>query len=85
MGREGVAKPMAACGSGPSGEFLLIVATIVSIKLGQGRSAEELGLLAAFFTVLGDNLALLAVTRTAPEGGGACAAEDDGRADVKVS
>ena len=42
----------------------------------QGRSAEELGLLAAFFTVLGDNLALLAVTRTAPEGGGACAVGD---------
>lgn len=76
MGREGVAEPMAACGSGPSGEFLLIVATIVSIQLGQGRSAEELGLLAAFFTVLGDNLALLAVTRTAPEGGGACTAGD---------
>lgn len=51
----------------PSGEFLLIAASLASIQLAQGRSEEELGLMAAFFTVLGDNLALLAVTRPAPE------------------
>lgn len=62
---------------GPSGEFLLIIAMLVSFQLAQGKTAEELGLLAAFFEVLGDNLALLALRRPAleesgPETGAQC-------------
>ena len=49
--------------SGPSGEFLLAVATLVSLQLAQGKSTDELVLIAAFFTVLGDNLALIAAAR----------------------
>jgi hypothetical protein len=41
------------------GPFWLVVAAMVSIQLAQGRSAEELDLLSAFFTVVADNLALL--------------------------
>lgn len=52
---------------GPSGEFLLLIALLVSFQLAQGKTAEELGLLAAFFDVLGDNLALLALRRPAAE------------------
>lgn len=47
----------------PSGEWLLIASTLVSIQLAQGRTEEELALMAAFFTVLGDSLALMAITR----------------------
>lgn len=49
----------------PSGEWLLIASTLVSIQLAQGRTEEELALMAAFFTVLGDSLALMAITRPA--------------------
>lgn len=52
---------------GPSGEFLLLIALLVSFQLAQGKTAEELGLLAAFFDVLGDNLALLALRRPATD------------------
>lgn len=52
----------------PSGEWLLIASTLVSIQLAQGRTEDELALMAAFFTVLGDSLALMAITRpTLPE------------------
>ena len=44
----------------PSGELLLAVAALVSIQMSQGRSTDEIALLAAFFTALGDNLALIA-------------------------
>lgn len=43
-----------------SGPFWVTAAALISIQLAQGRSAEELDLLAAFFTAVGDNLALLA-------------------------
>lgn len=49
----------------PSGEFLIIVAALVSFQLAQGRTADELAVIAAFFDILGDNLALLAATRPA--------------------
>lgn len=52
--------------SGSSGENLLLLAAAASLKLAQGRTADELGQLAAFCTVLGDNLALLALS--APSG-----------------
>lgn len=40
---------------------LLLLATLLSIQMAQGLNDEDLALLAAFFTVLGDNLALLAL------------------------
>ena len=43
-----------------SGGMLVTTAAIIAVQLSQGRSADELSLLAAFFTVLGDNLALIA-------------------------
>lgn len=49
----------------PSGEWLLIASTLVSIQLARGRTEEDLALMAAFFTVLGDSLALMAITRPA--------------------
>ena len=49
--------------AGASGELLLALATLVSIQLAQGRSEDEITLMAAFFTVLGDNLALIAARR----------------------
>ncbi len=55
-----------AC-SGPSGEFLLGTATVLAIQIAKERTAEDLQLLAAFFTVLGDQLALLSLK--APKGG----------------
>ncbi len=44
-----------------SGECLVLLAAVTAIQLAQGKCAEELGTLGAFFTVLGDNLALLAL------------------------
>lgn len=41
-----------------SGDALLLLATAVSLQLVRGRTTEEIELMAAFFTVLGDNLAL---------------------------
>jgi hypothetical protein len=48
---------------GLNGEFLVLVAALVSIQMAQGRSTDEIDLLAAFFTVLGDNLALISTRR----------------------
>lgn len=48
---------------GPDGEALVLVAAAVSIQMAQGRSDDELALLAAFFTSLGDNLALIVARR----------------------
>lgn len=47
--------------SGPSGQELLLLATAASLRLAENRSAQELGFMAAFCTVLGDALALLAL------------------------
>lgn len=63
---------MKDCG-GPAGEFLLIIAAIVSIQLSQGRTVDEIVLLSAFLEVVGDNLALIAARRTITE---VAAAED---------
>lgn len=57
---------------GLSSEGLVLLGALASIQLAQGKSAEDLGLLAAFFTIIGDNLALLALaapTRDSLEGG----------------
>jgi hypothetical protein len=51
---------MEACPERSSGDALLIAATAASIAIAKGKTADELAILAAFFTVLGDSLALLA-------------------------
>lgn len=40
---------------------LLLLSALLSIQMAQELSDDDLALLAAFFTVLGDNLALLAL------------------------
>ena len=61
----------------PSGEALLILVALVSLQLAQGRTADQLDLMAAFFTVLGDNLALIAARRSMPEPGQATGTQPD--------
>lgn len=41
------------------GPTLLLLAAVVALQLSQGKSEDDLNLMAAFFSVLGDNLALL--------------------------
>lgn len=43
-----------------SGEALVLGAAVAAISMGQGKSATELELLAAFLAVVADNLALMA-------------------------
>lgn len=40
---------------------LVILAALVSVQMAQGLTGEQLELLSAFFEVLGDDLALLAL------------------------
>lgn len=47
-----------------SGCELVALASIVAITISENKSAEELSLLSAFFTSLGDNLAAIALTKT---------------------
>lgn len=54
-------------GSLPCGDWVLVAAALVSIQFAKGRTEEELGFLAAFFTLLGDQLALLALGRPSSE------------------
>ena len=44
-----------------SSESLVLLATAVSLQLAQGKDADTLAVLSAFFSVLGDNLALYAL------------------------
>ena len=53
--------------NGVSSEFLLTAATALSIQITKCCTLEEVGLLAAFFTVLGDNLELLALNMVAED------------------
>ena len=46
-----------------SGELLPVLTSLLSVQLARGLSDRDLALAAAFFTTLGDNLALIAVTR----------------------
>lgn len=45
-----------------SGPELIALASAAALALSENRSAAEIGTLSAFFTALGDNLALLATT-----------------------
>lgn len=50
------------CPGFPGGNrALLAAAVLLASSLAEGRSQEELGQLSAFFTVVGDSLALLAL------------------------
>ena len=49
------------CGSQGQGGDLLAVAAALSVLIAQGKTAEQIGLLAALFEILGDNLGLLAL------------------------
>ncbi len=51
---------MAGCTQGNEG--LLLLATLASIRLAQGLTSDQLELLSTFFEVLGNNLALLAIS-----------------------
>lgn len=53
--------------TGPDGEALVALGMAAAIQLAQGHTAEELGVLAAFFSALGDNLALIAARRAVQE------------------
>ena len=44
-----------------SGSNLIGLASSLAILISQNLTTDEIGLLAAFFTALGDNLALLAI------------------------
>ena len=52
---------MSQCQGSASGDALLAAAMVTSIALSKGKSAQELGVLSTFFSVLGDSLALLAL------------------------
>lgn len=54
--------------NGPSGEALAAVATLAAIQLTRERTSEQAAVLAAFFTTLGDAIALIAAQRTALSG-----------------
>ena len=54
--------------AGPSGETLAAAATLAAIQLTQGRTNEQAAVLAAFFTTLGDAIALIAAQRAALTG-----------------
>ena len=45
------------CGNGG---FWLLLGTAISLQIAQGRSLEELAFLSTLFTVVGDQLALIA-------------------------
>lgn len=53
---------------GPNCDALLLLATLVSIQISKQLTPEQMGLLAAFFEVLGDDLALLALCPGTREG-----------------
>lgn len=55
------------CGSQGQGGDLVAAAAALSVAIAQGKTAEEIGLLAALFTIIGDNLALLAVKAPSDE------------------
>ncbi|HIT57036.1 MAG TPA: hypothetical protein IAA94_03655 [Candidatus Galloscillospira stercoripullorum] len=49
------------------GTSLLLLATLVSIQLSQGRTADETDQLGTFFAAVGSNLALLAASQLPPQ------------------
>lgn len=60
-----------------SNDALVLLAALSSIQLSKGLTAEQIGLMAAFFTCLGDNLALLAL-QSASDGEQICTSPPNG-------
>ena len=54
-------------GSQGQGGELVAAAAALSVLLAQGRTAEEISLLAALFEIVGDNLGLLALKAPSAE------------------
>lgn len=46
---------------------LLALANIFTISISQGLTSEEIAVLAGFFTVVGDSLALMAINNSSSE------------------
>lgn len=46
------------------GEKLSALSFATAVKLAEGRSTDDIAILGAFFTVLGDQLSLFAATKT---------------------
>ena len=63
------------CGSQGQGSDLVTAAAALSVLMAQGKTAEQISLLAALFTIVGDSLALLALK--APTEADCCQTEDD--------
>ena len=57
------------CVSQGEGGDLVAAAAALSVFIAQGKTADELDLLAALFNIIGDNLALLAVKAPSAEDG----------------
>lgn len=68
------------CGSQGQGGDLVAVAAALSVLIAQGKTAEQISLLAALFEVVGDNLSLLALK--APSGEDCCC-QDESRTENK--
>ena len=49
---------------GLSAENIVLLAAVASVRYAQGKSAEDIELLSAFFEVLANNLALRALSPT---------------------
>ena len=62
------------CGSQGQGGDLVAAAAALSVFMAQGKTAEQISLLAALFTIVGDSLALLALK--APSESDCCCQED---------
>ena len=62
------------CGSQGQGGDLVAVAAALSVLIAQGKTAEQISLLAALFTIVGDSLGLLALQ--APSGESCCCQKD---------
>ena len=58
------------CGSQGQGGDLVAAAAALSVFIAQGKTAEQISLLAALFEIVGDNLGLLALK--APSGEDCC-------------
>lgn len=55
------------CGSRGQGSELVAAAAALTAVMAQGKTAEELELLAALFEIIGDNLGLLALKAPSAE------------------
>ena len=61
-------------GSQGQGGDLVAAAAALSVLMAQGKTAEQISLLAALFTIVGDSLALLALKAPSEED---CRCQDD--------